>query len=541
MWVGIFINMKRIIISLIASVITIQSFAQLAADGFYRIQNVGTGRYLSIANNRVDNTNKNALMSGNQGNIYSLATYSNVTSDPGSIIYIRKNGSSYDLISQGMNTSSLLPSGASLAFENGNIKGAYNLAGLYSGFKLYLTDVGSGSEGNCKTGRRNEDIGNWYINPIDQTYEFFAITPDLAVGGKYYTTIFAGFAFKLGEGMKAYYVSDYSNKAAQMDEIADGIVPAGTPAIIECSSENPNDNIVTLLSSANSTVSGNQLQGLYFNYVRKSSKGGVATTDLAKQLMEGTIKFNARTMKVLGEKDGKLAFINAPEDYLQFGEYLPANKAYLSIAFPTDDVLILLGKEKFEEANKTITDNEAVYEKNEEEKTVIVVSDDNVSNRYEIPETITEYDGTEYTVDAIGDGAFQGNKNLTQITIPASVTKIGENAFAGCENLKAIYIYAENPIDLNKARTRADDSSVFKGVDLETCTLYVPEGSVEKYKTAAIWGDFKNIKTFTLGINDIIMDERTTGIYNLKGQKIQSKDQLQQGVYIVNGKKFIKK
>ena len=172
---------------------------------------------------------------------------------------------------------------------------------------------------------------------------------------------------------------------------------------------------------------------------------------------------------------------------------------------------------------------------------MIVVSDDNVSNRYEIPETITEYDGTEYTVDAIGDGAFQGNKNLTQITIPASVTKIGENAFAGCENLKAIYIYAENPIDLNKARTRADGSSVFKGVDLETCTLYVPEGSVEKDKTAAIWGDFKNIKTFTLGINDIIMDERTTGIYNLKGQKIQSKDQLQQGVYIVNGKKFIKK
>ena len=546
--------MKKTILTLIASIIAIHSFAQLGADGYYRIQNAGTGRYLSIVNNRVDDTNKNALMSGNMGNIYSLATFSDATSDPGSIIYIKKNGTSYDLITQGMSTAKLLPAGASLALVNGNIDGAYNLAGKYSGFTLYLVDVGSGDEGNCKTGKKNDAVGNWYIKPIDQTNEYFCIKPDLAVGDKYYTTIYTAFPFQLAEGMKAYYVSDYFEKAAQMDEIESGIVPAGTPAIIECSSNNPSDNIVTPLTSANSNVIGNKLIGLYFNYVRKSSKGGVATTDLAKYLMLFTVEYNASTMKVLGEVDGKLAMVDAPEDYLQFGKYLPANKAYLPIDIATKDYLPLLDKEGYEEAKtkpdddpdpkeQIITDEQATYKVDEESQCVSLISDDNVSGDYEIPETVSEEDGTEYIVNAIGEEAFKDNKELTKITIPSTITQIGERAFAGCENLMAIIINAEEPIDLNKARTRADGSSVFEGVDYETCILYVPEGSVEKYKAAPVWSNFKTITTLNAenGIHDIRLDEKMSDIYNLQGQKVRPTDQLPRGVYIINGKKMIKK
>ena len=540
--------MKKTVLTLIAAIVVLPSFAQLGADGYYRIQNVGSGRYLSIANNKVDKTNKNALMSGNQGNIYSLATYSNVDSDPGSIIYIKKNSSSYDLISQGMNTANLLPSGASLAFENGNISGAYNLAGKYSGFKLYLTDVGSGSEGNCKTGKKNENIGNWYIKPIDQTNEYFCITPDLTVGNKYYTTVYAGFPFQLGAGMKAYYVSNNNGKYAQIDEIEDGIIPAGTPVIIECESNNPEDNKVTLLASTNAKISNNQLIGLYFNYVRKNADGTkINTTDIGKQLMENTIAFSASSMKVLGDVEGKLGFVDAPEDYLQFGIYLPANKAYLPLDFAAEDKLLLLDKESYEQAIKIITDDQATFEKDEENKSVSVVSGDNVTTNYEIPETITEYDGTEYTVTEIASDAFKDNETLTQIIIPGTVTTIGEGAFSGCKSLKEIIMKGENPPVFSEAeaRTRADGSSVFEGVDLETCILYVPEGSLEKYQNAEGWCNFKNIKTFTAGINDIRMDEKTSDIYNLHGHKIQRKtssvDQLPQGVYIMNGKKIIKK
>ena len=95
--------------------------------------------------------------------------------------------------------------------------------------------------------------------------------------------------------------------------------------------------------------------------------------------------------------------------------------------------------------------------------------------------------------------------------------------------------------------TRTDDGDVFEGVDKETCILYVPEGSVDAYKAAPVWKEFKNIlpiKTST-GINGI---EQTDGepfdVFTLSGQKVKSKttslDGLPHGIYIVKGKKVIK-
>jgi hypothetical protein len=89
-------------------------------------------------------------------------------------------------------------------------------------------------------------------------------------------------------------------------------------------------------------------------------------------------------------------------------------------------------------------------------------------------------------------------------------------------------------------------ASVFEGVNLETCVLYVPEASIEKYKADEIWGKFKNIRSQTSGINDIRLDEdKTNDVYNLQGQKVLRQasniEQLPKGVYVVNGKKIIKK
>ena len=183
------------------------------------------------------------------------------------------------------------------------------------------------------------------------------------------------------------------------------------------------------------------------------------------------------------------------------------------------------------------------------ENTVEIISDDNVSGAYSIPESIS-HNGVSYSVTSIGDGAFMGNTNLTDITIPSSITSIGSGAFSGCSNLKTITVNIEKPISITTAAgvrggTRST-SSVFEGVDLTTCILYVPEGSVDAYKAAPGWKEFKNILAIgTTGIYGIVVSNgEAFDVFSISGQKVKAKatslDGLPKGIYIINGKKVIK-
>ena len=62
---------------------------------------------------------------------------------------------------------------------------------------------------------------------------------------------------------------------------------------------------------------------------------------------------------------------------------------------------------------------------------------------------------------------------------------MGAWVFANCTSLSSITILVSNPLDIQ--------SGVFYNVDMTTCTLYVPAGSVEAYKNAEVWGEFENI------------------------------------------------
>ena len=56
-----------------------------------------------------------------------------------------------------------------------------------------------------------------------------------------------------------------------------------------------------------------------------------------------------------------------------------------------------------------------------------------------IPELVS-YEGTDYNVTSIGEGAFADCTALTSITIPSSVTSIGKEAFSSCTSLSSITI-----------------------------------------------------------------------------------------------------
>ena len=89
-------------------------------------------------------------------------------------------------------------------------------------------------------------------------------------------------------------------------------------------------------------------------------------------------------------------------------------------------------------------------------------------------------------VKSIWERAFSGCVNLTSISIGKSVKSIGDNAFSSCGQLMSITSYAITPPSIN--------GTVFDGVKISNCTLYVPAISMDTYKNTIIWEDFTNIE-----------------------------------------------
>ena len=112
------------------------------------------------------------------------------------------------------------------------------------------------------------------------------------------------------------------------------------------------------------------------------------------------------------------------------------------------------------------------------------------------------------SVVGIGEGAFWGCVGLTSITIPNSVTSIGNGVFVNCSGLTSITIpssvtsigeyafqYWDIPMVISKVENPfAINANTFSDNTFYNATLYVPAGTIDKYKATEGWNKFTFIE-----------------------------------------------
>lgn len=99
------------------------------------------------------------------------------------------------------------------------------------------------------------------------------------------------------------------------------------------------------------------------------------------------------------------------------------------------------------------------------------------------------------SVESIGYSAFSGCSGLTSVEIPNSVESILSSTFSGCTGLTKIVSYATEPPTC--------DRSAFDGVDKSSCKLIVPDGCLDRYRSAEVWKEFLNMS----GVYGVAVDD----------------------------------
>lgn len=302
--------------------------AQLNGDGYYRIQNSKTERYIYVYDNK--GSINFATTSADLNAVQLWKGFDKAVSDPASIIYIKKvSKDEYDLHSQGTSTYDIIGYHVKI-YKRSN--GTYNTYATYSGSTIYLSDVErSVSEDGSLDTNGSGEYRNWNIIPVTtDDGAYFGVKPDVAVGGNYYTTLYADFAFTTASaGMKAFYVNKVDNDMAVMRDIAEGeVVPANTAVVIQSTSDAASANKLNLLANSAKPAADNLLGGVYFN---NPSKGH-----------NNQKKYDPSTMRVLGTlADGSIGFVKSDI------AFLPANEAYLKVPAGSPDEIKLVTEEQY--------------------------------------------------------------------------------------------------------------------------------------------------------------------------------------------------
>lgn len=304
--------------------------ADLPANGYYRVKNVMSDRYVYVLDNH--GTIDIGATSADLNAIELWKGHDNTISDPATVLdFMQVNNNEYDVTSQGTGIHNIIDYYVRVRAVNSK-PDTYLLYATNSGMTKYLCD-----------GERNEslaegvlsDNGNgswryWYLDRIDSNSDnYFGIKPGLHTADGWYEPFYAAFPYSFSSpGMKAYYVStvDTQYGIAVLKEIT-GTIPPATPVMIKCPSENPTDNRLNLGGTA-TPISGNHLAGVYFHS--------------EKHRHYNMTPYDPATMRVAAIlPDGKPGFVTADL------QYLPRNKSYLIVPQGCQETLQAMTEEEY--------------------------------------------------------------------------------------------------------------------------------------------------------------------------------------------------
>ena len=326
--------MKKLLTLLFTALTTLNASA--LDNGFYRMQCVETGRYVSFRNDYVDTESAKRTTEVQFYSLRTISGFENIANDPGSIIYIKKFDQGYALRSQGYGTdeSNYYIQITDMGDGSYRLWATYNKDGVSATRYMRDCDDTSGDFSYVTTEEAISKGWNWRLIPVTaEDQKYIGVVPEVKAGGKGYAAFYAGIAYKLGSGMKAYAVDSETDETCTLKDIGNEI-PAKTPVVIECAGDNAADNKLTPLESSSAAVSTNYLKGVMFCYpVLLKNRGQVI--ERRDNPYWNTVDYDVFTMRVLAVEDGKLVFKTAGEDL----DYMPANKSYLSV--PTSAAAIL--------------------------------------------------------------------------------------------------------------------------------------------------------------------------------------------------------
>lgn len=321
-----------------------QNGTGLVGDGYYRVHNKVTDRYIYVTDNK-DYYNTSTDAEDFQA-IQLWKDASKTISAPASVIYIEKHGSQYDLKAQGTGVKELTDYYVTITkvTDDGPYKGTYQVSASRGGVATkYLSDDKPNEDAQGKLGTSGATKYRfWVVDKIEtnSATNYFGITPSITLNGKYYQPFYADFPFKTASpNMHVYYVSKIANNEATLTEI-NGEVPASTPVIIECASNSPANNRLELLTTSSVQIQGNKLAGVYFRNIGRP-----------KESVDAYTEFNASTMRLLAAANGNLVFNkdNSGLESLTVMDWttykpknikcVPANTCYLTASAGTPAVL----------------------------------------------------------------------------------------------------------------------------------------------------------------------------------------------------------